>query len=362
MEKETDQIKTENPVTEKNFKIKTIASAAVVLIAALFLSLAGVIYFFSPEKDSFLGKVAENFFYPAAVVESTNLIHGSVIRENLAAIRKFYESQDFSKIGMRVDFSTEEGKKRLKLKEKEILNKAIEDKVIEILAKRRGITIAKEDVDEVVSKELERLGTKEEVDGNLEKMYGWNLEQFKERIVMPILYSQKLEAEVAGEISSDKKASELIEKAKKDLDEGKDFAEVARTYSQGASAQDGGDFGWIAKDQLLPEIAEKIFNAESVGKDKMEIIESQLGYHIVKVEENKKEDGVDMVRIRQIFARKMTFGDWLGEQMKNMSVSILLRDYYWDEQNAIVEFREEQMKIFERETYEGSEGDISVMF
>src|SRR5207244_2684962 len=40
---------------------------------------------------------------------------------------------------------------------------------------------------------------------------------------------------------------------------GKPFEDLAKSYSEGSEAKDGGDMGWVERGQLLGEIDEKIF-------------------------------------------------------------------------------------------------------
>ena len=72
---------------------------------------------------------------PAAVVKYTNFISIREVNDDLEALQSFYEKQDFSSVGMRVDFSTQDGEKRLQIKKKQLLNKLIEDRVVDILVK-----------------------------------------------------------------------------------------------------------------------------------------------------------------------------------------------------------------------------------
>lgn len=68
---------------------------------------------------------------------------------------------------------------------------------------------------------------------------------------------------------------------------GKDFARLAREYSQDASAAQGGDIGWVTQGRLLPALDEV---ALSLGKgDISDLAESSLGYHIFKAEETRAE-------------------------------------------------------------------------
>lgn len=66
---------------------------------------------------------------------------------------------------------------------------------------------------------------------------------------------------------------------------GKEFAAVAKQYSQDASAQRGGDLGFFPKDQMVPEFAAAAF-ALQPGQVS-DIVETQFGYHVIKVTERQ---------------------------------------------------------------------------
>lgn len=340
-------------------KIPTIMYSALIIIFSFIILIGIVIYGFGKEYG-FIKKTERIIPYPVAIIEKFNFISISELNENLDSVKKFYESQDFSQIEMRVDFSTESGKKRLKMKEKEVLNKMIEDKSVYFLAKKRGITITQEMVDQYLGRKLEEYGSAEKLKSNLENLYGWTVTDFKNKIIKPDLYKQELEKAFLTEDDSAKKSEEQIKKAKEKLDEKESFADVAKEYSKGSTASKGGELGWFKKDQLISEISNVAFSLEK-GK-RSEVLESPLGFHIVEVEDKKTENGQDLVRIRQIFTPKKTFAEFLTEEMKKMNFSILIKDYYWDKEKARVEFKNQEMKDFEKEVIENSQGDISVIF
>lgn len=295
---------------------------------------------------------------PALIIDGKSITFNE-IEKNLSSLRQFYESQDFSSVGLRVDFSTSDGEKRLKLKEKDVINKLVEDIMIERLAQERGIKISKSEVDQNIERKLEEYGTKDDVESSLAKLYGWSLEDFKEKVVLPQMYQEQLLASVEKEIGSLEIAKQKIEKAKSELEKGKDFSEVAKTYSEGESAKEGGQLGWVRKEQLLVELQKALFEEETQNKS---IIESSIGFHVVDVEERKKENGADVLKIRQIFVRKEMFSDWLKEKMQERKVRVLIPGYFWNKQEAIVDFDDEEMKKFEKDVINNSEGDASVLF
>jgi peptidyl-prolyl cis-trans isomerase D len=90
-------------------------------------------------------------------------------------------------------------------------------------------------------------------------------------------------------------ANELVQDANK----GSDFAKLAELYSQDkGSAANGGDVGYFAKGQMVKPFEDAAFGAkigEIVGP-----IQSQFGLHIIKVEDQKKENGELKVKARHI--------------------------------------------------------------
>jgi parvulin-like peptidyl-prolyl isomerase len=346
----------------KNKEIKASTFAyTILLVVALLLVLNGIFIYFFNADSNFEKKIEKIIPYPAAIIGYKNFITFNEVSENLKAVKGFYENQNFSSIGLRVDFSTEEGKKRLKIKEKEILNKMIEDLAVEKIAKESGITITDEDVNQEVDRALKEYGTKELTREKLNDLYGWTLEDFKQKVVKPDMYRKELEKIYAKDSNLNAQAKKKIENALKELKAGGDFAKTAGKFSEGVSATDGGELGWFKKDQLIQEIADKIITLKK--GEKSDIMESSIGFHIVEMEELKKsENGEDLFRMRQIFIAKKSFADWLGEKMKSVSVVVLAKDFVWDTKNLTVEFGNQDLKKFEEKIQNDSQGDASVLF
>lgn len=84
-------------------------------------------------------------------------------------------------------------------------------------------------------------------------------------------------------VSALKKANEILQ----EIRSGKDFAKLARDYSQDPiSAARGGDLGWFGKGMMVPPFEKAAFGAkigEVVGP-----IRTDYGYHIIKVHDKSK--------------------------------------------------------------------------
>lgn len=348
---------------ENRFVQKIKWSTVLHLVLALFLVLFTIsllISYLAPRISAPVQKVVQYSPYPLALINYTHGISFRELSQNIASVRRFYENQDFSKIGLRIDFSTDEGQKRLKVREKEVLNKMIEDQAIALLARERGITVTDEMAKQGVTRKLEEYGSGDEVKKNLDRLYGWTLQDFEQKVVLPSLYQDKLVQSFEKEVDTTGPAKEKVEKAKQLLSSGKSFEDVAKQLSEGQTAATGGELGWFTLDDLAPELRKSVA-LQKIGIPG-EVIESSLGYHIVLVEEVKKEKDQQLYRLRQIFARKEIFSDWLTEKMKSLSIWVLSPEYYWDKNTARVEFRSQDMRNFEQELYKKTNGDAMFFF
>ncbi|OGI31201.1 MAG: hypothetical protein A3G09_02470 [Candidatus Moranbacteria bacterium RIFCSPLOWO2_12_FULL_48_12] len=343
----------------KKVRVSTLVYGALIVFVLIFAASLVAVYAVS-QPNAFVDRLKSALPYPIAIVSYKGGITYRTLSQNMASVRRFYEAQDFGKIGLRVDFSTAEGQQRFKVREKEVLNKMIEDEAIERLAKERGIQVSQNEAAQGVSRKLEEYGSGEEVKKDLERLYGWTLADFEEKVVMPSLYQEKLQASFAKEVDAASKALEKIRLAQDALLSGQAFADAAKQYSAGRTAEDGGDLGWFAPADLAPELRQSVM-LQKVGVPG-DVVESGLGFHILLVEEIKKEDTKQLYRLRQIFARKMTFADFLSEKMRGLSILILSPEYEWNAAEARAEFRKQELRDFEKNLFEKTDGDAAFFF
>jgi peptidyl-prolyl cis-trans isomerase C len=71
-----------------------------------------------------------------------------------------------------------------------------------------------------------------------------------------------------------------------ELDGGADFVELAKEKSTGPSAERGGDLGYFAKNQMVPEFADVAFSLDK-GAYTKDPVKTQFGWHVIKVEDRR---------------------------------------------------------------------------
>lgn len=341
----------ENKREEKKDRSKRV-SFAVVISSFTLLFLLGVVIvsgFSCWNHDNYLAKkVAAIMPLPAIVIDNTNFISLNNLNNDLQSVRSFYEKQDFSEDGIRIDFSTEDGKKRLKIREKAIINRLIADRIIEKAAQEKGVFISDADVDQNVDRKIKEYGGEERIKDNLKNLYGWNLDDFKKKVVKPSLYQDEIKKFIQGEYKQeeDKKQKEKIQEAQNKLKAGEDFIVVAKNFSAGETAQEGGELGWFSREQIIDELARETFALRE--GEVSNIIESELGYHLIKMEEKRTENETEMVRVRQIFQPKATLETWLNEEIKKHKIWIFIDGYNWNSSTGIAEFADDALRDFEK--------------
>jgi peptidyl-prolyl cis-trans isomerase C len=126
-----------------------------------------------------------------------------------------------------------------------------------------------------------------------------------------------------------KDQKEKAEEVKKQLQDGGDFAALAKQYSQDpGSAEQGGDLGCIGKGETVPNFEEAVFNAkqgEIVGP-----VETEFGYHLLEVTDIREESIQPLSEVEAQIRDQLTsdaqakkFAAWLQKQKEQRNVKYL---------------------------------------
>jgi peptidyl-prolyl cis-trans isomerase C len=96
-----------------------------------------------------------------------------------------------------------------------------------------------------------------------------------------ILIKVPQEVSPADDAKLKSKADEALNRAKK----GEDFAALAKELSDDGSKESGGDLGFFPRGRMVPGFEEAAFALQPGQMS--EVVRTQFGYHIIKVEERK---------------------------------------------------------------------------
>ena len=211
----------------------------------------------------------------------------------------------------------------------QILNSMIEEKLVQAQAQLDSITVSDDEVEQRIDYQINAFVQQYGSIANIEKMYGMSIDRIKRELrddVRKSLMSQRLQEKNFGKVEATKreveeffdtykdsigvipekvslfhifenpKASEKLKKKFRDkalalldsLKAGKDFAELAKKYSDDpGSASQGGDLGFVKKGVFYPEFEAAAFKL-NIGEISG-VVESPVGFHIIQLLDRRGE-------------------------------------------------------------------------
>lgn len=257
--------------------------------------------------------------------------------------------------------SSEEKKKIFKENEGFVLDGLINMRLQLQAAKQFGINVSKDDVNETIENIKKKYSVDEK--GLIEslKKEGLTFEEYKksisEQITLNRVVSQQVKSKIivpeseveenfaaskdllndetykirqiffknptegAGKKSLEEKANSIYHQLKA----GSDFAEMAKRYSEDASAQIGGDLGYVKKDDLMEKFASVISRMKA--GEVSEPFWTDKGLHIIKLEE--KTEKLNEAQLRESIKNKLfekyfmqKYNSWIRNLRENAYIEV----------------------------------------
>lgn len=153
-------------------------------------------------------------------------------------------------------------------------------------------------------------------DAEMTDYYDQNIEDFQQEETRTL---KMVTGEIKATAYDTTRALNLINDVKDDILAGAAFKEMAQFHSEGPSAPNGGYLGWFGKGKMAPAFEEAAF-AAPIGQVIGPVL-TQFGYHLIKVEAERKTDGVAEVEARHILIEirpSETTRDRVRRELKNL--------------------------------------------
>jgi peptidyl-prolyl cis-trans isomerase C len=151
-------------------------------------------------------------------------------------------------------------------------------------------------------------------DADVKKFYETNADKFKKPESVRashILIGVDAKATDEEKKKAKEKAEALLQKVKK----GEDFAALAKTESSCPSSAQGGDLGEFGRGQMVPPFEKAAF--EMKPGETSNVVETQFGYHIIKLTEKKDAGAVPFDQVK----------DKIRDYLKNQESQKKIGDY-----------------------------------
>jgi parvulin-like peptidyl-prolyl isomerase len=268
----------------------------------------------------------------------------------------------------RVGKTSEENREKILAETRTILlNRMIEDLLVQQQAKKSGTVIREEDAMNSILDMLARRKVKLEDFKQALVREGTSFEAYKEEVKSHLMKVRLAQREVRSKITvSDeeignyysqhrdlyegKESARLLqiliavppgadeetkqklraeaEDILKKLKSGEAFELMAARFSKGSEAQTGGDLGFVERGTMLPPVDEAAFKLKVAQLSN--VVESSLGFHILKVIERRGQGSKPLTEVREE----------IKDQITNEKMDIKLQEWVQDlRKKSFVEIR-----------------------
>jgi peptidyl-prolyl cis-trans isomerase D len=142
------------------------------------------------------------------------------------------------------------------------------------------------------------IGEDEVAEGEIQEYFDQHMEDYHQprRANLDYVFLEKAPSQ-ADEDAVRAELQAVLERAM----EGEDFAELAQAFSQGPSAEEGGDLGFFGRG-----VMDSTFEAAAFALQEGDIsapVRTTFGWHIIQLEEKRVKDGHQEVRARHILMK-----------------------------------------------------------
>jgi parvulin-like peptidyl-prolyl isomerase len=273
----------------------------------------------------------------AIVVNDEMITDGEIQR----IIQPIYENYRNMYKGAKIIEKLEEAKQK-------VVEQMIDDKLILCEAKRLNIEVDEKEIDKKVDDVIKRMGSRDMFERSLAQQHLTTKDlriKYKEQLMTKKLVDQKIGSrimitpvEIANYYAKNsdefvqpeeiklwnifiplkdgaevQKSASLAKDISKRLKEGCDFAGLAKLYSQGPNASEGGLMGYVRKGYLLPEIDKVVFSMKD--GEVSDVVQTGVGYHIFKLEDRRPGRALLITEVRRDIEEAI-FRQKVGEKLK----------------------------------------------
>lgn len=310
-------------------RVVSFGLAGLLVVGIIVLSVG--IYAFHWES-SFMGGISRAVPFPALSVNGT----WKSYHDYLEAVDTLDYSLGQPSVLQASGFTKKPTPKELRIM---VIDRIAKEEIVRQLAAKQSVTVTKADVDAEVKKLTDQYGKPADVEAQIRQLYRWDLATFRVKVIEPFLLRQRLQDKIGSDATLNAERASAAQAILGRLKDGKeDFAAVAKEVNEDSTKSNDGNLGVIGKGEL-DEALETAAFAMKPG-DLSDVIKTADGYHILKLIEkipaDEKSGVEEKVNLAHIFISVKPLDEWLYEQSKASKVTIFLRGYAWDKEQARV--------------------------
>jgi hypothetical protein len=273
-------------------------------VVAVVVLVLGIVYT-RPVSDSIVHTLGTRLPFPAAVVD-----------KEWISMRQFFTERDallvyFASLG-----DTEQAPSDSELTSN-ILDTLVRKVAVEALATRYGVVLDEARVD-VFYQEMLAEASEADFSSQLQESFGWTPEEFRLRIVEPVVLATQLSESVETNEEIQAGPRKQMEDAQARLAAGEDFASVASQISGTFEAANAGELGVFSQNEL-PEEWVMALEAIQVGEI-TGVLDSPESLYLLKLKDRMVAEEEIKYALSAVVIPKMTLEDVVDAYLAEVRV------------------------------------------
>ncbi len=279
----------------------------------------------SLSQSDFILTSAKTLQMPVAKINGVKILYTDYV-DQLRAMNTFYDTDD---TGMPRPSDEEMSDY--------VLSRMMLNQLIVETAKEFDTDVSQEELDAIVIEQILPSfdNNEEQAHEEIKKRYGWEFDVFVQNIVYATELEKKvvqafIESQDVDDTDVKSTAQDVLEKLKNGEVE---FVDMALEHGTDGTATQGGDLGWFGRGAMVPPFEEAVFALEA-GQLGEALVETDFGFHIVKVDERRtttdEETGEDVeeIKARHILFRSTAktvddFPTFMNERLVSADIEVL---------------------------------------
>ncbi|MFH1790022.1 MAG: peptidylprolyl isomerase [bacterium] len=310
---------------KENLRMFFIGYTAFIGVTVVVVSLVGVFQVYvRTSTNVYTHTVAKILRLPALKINGSKVLYSDYL-DDLKAIAKV-QKYEVNNGGAGIAMTTEE-------MSDQVLWRLANNSLVYDGIKSKKIDISEDDIDNLKNQFLQQFTDTATAEKELMDRYGWTFNDYVEKVMKPYIMQSELDAYLQTDTSSLTEIYNIAAKVLQDIQSGASFASSAQKYGQDGTAPAGGDLGWFKKGDMVPEFEVVAF---ALKKDEIasQPIQTQYGYHIIKLTDSKKEkvqdsDGNEVeeesIRASHILFRNSDLDWYLDKTLRTANIHFYLR-------------------------------------
>lgn len=293
------------PFQQAKYKVLIGASVALVVVLAAFTAFSWWMLYVKQDTSDFYYTATKFIPIPVAEVDGEKVPYGDYMRRVRASIY-YLENQENR------DLSTSDGQRELNYTRRVNLEEAERVAYAEKIAKEQDISVTEEEINDNIATALntgsDNAISERAFENSIWRYYGWDMRDYRHIVKNRLLLRKAM-------FAVDTEALGTINSLEAQLDQGGDFAELAKNNSDDEITRDnGGDVGVVGVDNIdnngLIAAAKSLNQGETSG-----VIEGVDAFYIIKLT-NKTDTTVHFSQIKVSLKEFDKRFSNLGEQGK----------------------------------------------